>query len=167
MLAVGRPFRSRVSVLDRSIAAPVATPAPDRQGERFVARRQTFACRDCTCLRFCRSKPLHESLCAPPWYQPRRLAATAGNRSEVIKGNGLPRSRSSWSIRFEPTKNVYFVQERAGHAPYLLRSSWCIAGRDVAAQRLSCSRQGRRAATQCSLLIRRIGGSDGSGYRSE
>ena len=29
MLAVGRPFRSRVSAFDRSIAAPVAAPAPD------------------------------------------------------------------------------------------------------------------------------------------
>src|SRR5260370_4680080 len=45
---------------------------------------EALARRDRTRLRFCRSKPLHEGLYASAWDLPRRLAATAGNYSEVL-----------------------------------------------------------------------------------
>src|SRR5580704_2649283 len=115
MLAISRPFCPRVSTFHRSFAAPVAAPAPDRRGPPTVAGQQAFARRDRTRLRFCRSKPLHENLYAPAWYQPGRLAATAGNCSEVV--NRSPYVDAPRSIRFESTMNVSFLQERAGRAP--------------------------------------------------
>src|SRR3984885_16181457 len=54
----------------------------------MVARRQALASRNRSRLRLCRSKPFHQGLHAPAWYQPGRLAATAGNCSEVVNGSG-------------------------------------------------------------------------------
>jgi hypothetical protein len=119
MLAIGRSFRSRISAFDRPLAAPMAAPAPGRGSTCTVARRQAFACRDCARVRLCRSKPLHESLCASARYQPRRLAATAGNRSEVVNENDRVATRSDLFLNSIRTDQNCFVCTRARAKPPL------------------------------------------------
>src|SRR5580704_300109 len=116
MLAISRPFCPRVSAFHRSFAAPVAAPAPDRRGPPTVAGQQAFARRDRTRLRLCRSKPLHENLYAPPWYQPGRLAATAGNCSEVVNNGGTGRHTSMLHALFDSNKQRMFPSYKSAQA---------------------------------------------------